>query len=180
MEIIIKEHNCRGGRGDLFYHDIFQFGRCAKTGDSVEEGGVPHFIVIYSRLEGVKKRGSGWGERGVFFQCDIFQFGRCAKTGTRVEGGGVPYFIVIYSSLEGVRKRGLRWFTTDFLGNYHSYKKMLATRNMYFDEIYNFYWKHFFQFFILAEINAKNHDFYGFLMISPWKSNLRQFSLSIS
>ena len=77
MEIIIKEHNCRGGRGELFYYAIFQFGRCAKTGDSVEGGGVPYFIVIYSSLEDVKKRGSG-------------------------RGGGVPSFIVIYSSLEAV------------------------------------------------------------------------------
>ena len=49
-----RKHNCRGGRGDLFYYDIFQFGRCAKTVDSVDGGGVPYFIMIYSRLEGVK------------------------------------------------------------------------------------------------------------------------------
>ena len=90
---------------------------------------MPSFIMIYSSLEAVKKRGFARGGRGAFFYYDIF--------------------------------------TTDFLGNYHSYKKMLLTKNVYFDEIYNFYLKDFFQFFILAEINAKNHDFYGFFMISP-------------
>ena len=46
-------------------------------------------------------------------------------------------------------------------------KKNFTTKNVYFDIIYNFYLKDFFIFCILAEINSKNHDFYGFLMISP-------------
>ena len=52
------------------------------------------FIMIYSSLEAVKKRGFGRGGRGAFFYSDIFQIGRCAKTGDSVEGGGVPSFIM--------------------------------------------------------------------------------------
>ena len=33
---------------------------------------------------------------------------------------------------------------------------------MYIDEVYKLYLKHFAKFYILAEINAKNHDFHGF------------------
>ena len=33
---------------------------------------------------------------------------------------------------------------------------------MYFDRIYKLYLEHFAKFCILAEINAKNHDFHGF------------------
>ena len=29
------------------------------------------------------------------------------------------------------------------------------------------------KFYILVEINANNHNFYGFLMVSPWKSTSR-------
>ena len=34
---------------------------------------------------------------------------------------------------------------------------------MYLDEVYKLYLEHFAKFCILVEINAKNHDFYGFL-----------------
>ena len=40
---------------------------------------------------------------------------------------------------------------------------MLKTNNVYLNNIYNFRWKCFFKFCILAEIKSKNHDFYGFL-----------------
>ena len=43
-----------------------------------------------------------------------------------------------------------------------------------------FIWKIFFVFCIVAEVTRKNHDFYVFLMISPWKLNLLQFLLSYS
>ena len=49
---------------------------------------------------------------------------------------------------------------------------------MYLDEVYNFCLKHFVKFCVLAEINAENHDFDSFFMVSPRKSISRQFSLS--
>ena len=38
-------------------------------------------------------------------------------------------------------------------------------KNVYLAEIYNFYLRHFPKFRISAQVNAKNHDFYGFFMV---------------
>ena len=40
---------------------------------------------------------------------------------------------------------------------------MHVTKNMYLDKVYKLYVEHFTKFCILVEINANNHDFYGFL-----------------
>ena len=46
---------------------------------------------------------------------------------------------------------------------------MSETKNMYLDEVYKLYTEHFAKFCILAEINAKNHDFYGVFMVFTMK-----------
>ena len=51
---------------------------------------------------------------------------------------------------------------TNFLKNYQSQKKMHVTKNVYLDEVCKLYLAHFAKYFILVEINANNHDFYGF------------------
>ena len=39
---------------------------------------------------------------------------------------------------------------------------MCGTKNVYLDEVYKLCLEHFAKFCILVEINASNHDFYGF------------------
>ena len=51
---------------------------------------------------------------------------------------------------------------TNFLGKYHFQKKRFKTKNVYLDEVYNFFKKYFAKFCELAEINAKKHDFDSF------------------
>ena len=41
---------------------------------------------------------------------------------------------------------------------------MHVTKNMHLDEVYKLYWEHLAKFCMLVEINANNHDFYGFFL----------------
>ena len=66
-----------------------------------------------------------------------------------------------------------------YLRNYESQKKMLETKNVYLDNIYNFCLEHFIKFCILAEINSKNHDFYRFLWFHHENSLVAKFHYHI-
>lgn len=45
-------------------------------------------------------------------------------------------------------------------------KKMYKTKNVYLDEVYNFYFEHFSKYCVLTEINAKNRFKNQFFMVS--------------
>ena len=42
-------------------------------------------------------------------------------------------------------------------------------KRLYLDEVYKLYSEHFVKFYILAEINAKDHDFHGVFMVFTMK-----------
>ena len=95
----------------------------------------------------------------------VFQFGR-KKTGFGTRGRSGFFYWNVFS-LEGVKNGGFgRWGRGAFfhwgLYQFGRREKMLATKNVYLDKIYNCCLEHFLKVCILAEINSKNYHFYGF------------------
>ena len=63
--------------------------------------------------------------------------------------------------------------------NIASTKKIYKTKNMYFDEIYNFCLTYFLQFFIFSEINTKDYGFYGFFVDFTMKNQFQPKTTTI-